>query len=371
MSAVALAAKTETQLYREVMGIPFYTKEGDDYRDLDPIDPALVTVDSELLTLIEQFKTHCDYKIYVDRSYPHATGSVQKPKYGCTWYNPKGKTIKIALQGHMVTDLGAAYLRREDLPETWSAHVFYMAVVIIHELAHALRFFTGRYLPTPVKISGGVTTQIPHPNSSLPYLHGEGGAYLERFLFGGKVNAIMMPEDDEDLAFSGQYAGLIASPANDSTESWWLSMDMIVQIVEGQSGWDRCIPLGRDMFHQPTIWGPMENKARADSSEEATLQPETEAEHGSVEYWEGRERLDLSCGGAKIIAKPGFPDSLVLPRNRKLRPGIDHYSVCADKQNWNHANGGEGGVCTHWPGPATLYWWINRKINWDDWVITN
>ncbi|OCF74641.1 hypothetical protein I204_05021 [Kwoniella mangroviensis CBS 8886] len=46
-------------------------------------------------------------------------------------------------------------------------------------------------------------------------------------------------------------------------------------------------------------------------------------------------------------------------------------TVWADKQSWYHANGGQGRVFTHWPGPATLYWWINRKINWDDWVITN
>ncbi|WWC91776.1 uncharacterized protein L201_006723 [Kwoniella dendrophila CBS 6074] len=55
--------------------------------------------------------------------------------------------------------------------------------------------------------------------------------------------------------------------------------------------------------------------------------------------------------------------------NQWIDDGISK-TVWNDKESWFHADGGKGRVFTHWPGPATLYWWINRKIDRNDWIFT-
>ncbi|WWC61864.1 uncharacterized protein I303_104449 [Kwoniella dejecticola CBS 10117] len=80
---------------------------------------------------------------------------------------------------------------------------------------------------------------------------------------------------------------------------------------------------------------------------------------------------------ASLLAKTGQQDAKVIEvkesSTKEYNEWIDRRldkTVWSGKESWYRADGGKGRIFTHWPGPATLYWWINRKINWDDWVIT-
>ncbi|KAK6908144.1 hypothetical protein I203_102145 [Kwoniella mangroviensis CBS 8507] len=206
-----------------------------------PLDPRTIPINQSVEARFDQFKRSGEMTIVVD---PYLDGYGGTDPEILPW-------IKIRID--LVRSAGKAWENRSSNPNSLNYILFFVSVVILHEMVHLMRMNDiGVTDNTPPSISNGEIYGELEEEDGTTGWYGEGGWALESSLLGGEFFVVMWPSGHPQQTYPDKVRRLVIQLT--SPERWfYLPNTTISHIVEGRPGWQNLLPFAEPANAIPGI----------------------------------------------------------------------------------------------------------------------